>query len=471
MICRLPRAALGLSASADWALPAKPYLRSASMERILWNYQPPSLATWAYLSSLLTIAIYFKFSRLLSVRNLDVLALVALAPGLLLLDQPGDSQFWGYVWLFAVAGWFLIRSFIDQFMVRRPMLEPNLSPGGLVFIAVSLFVFLMVNVVTKQPNLDDLEGPRALDALLQGQAPEEEQDLVRHGPGFPWLFLIPSITTKTLSRTHAVAPHELGPHIVQAATARTITICAHLAVVIGIILIGLWHFENVRTGVAAATLYLLLPYTAQVTGKVDHVVPAALLVWAIAAYRRPLIAGVLVGLVTGAIYYPFFLLPLWIGFYWHRGLVRFSAGFLSMILLLVGSLALTSENAAHFMAQLKMMFGWIRADTPGLRGFWLFYNSSLPYRMPVLAAYAAMCACFALWPPHKNLGTLLSCSAAVMLGTQFLHVKEGGAYIAWYLPLLLLTIFRPNLENRVALATLGESWFGRRRLALGRRAA
>jgi hypothetical protein len=66
---------------------------------------------------------------------------------------------------------------------------------------------------------------------------------------------------------------------------------------------------------------------------------------------------------------------------------------------------------------------------------------------------------------------LLSCSAAVMLGTQFLHVKEGGSYIAWYLPLLLLTIFRPNLENRVALATLGESWFGRRRLALGRRAA
>jgi len=41
-------------------------------------------ATWVYLSSLLTIALYFKFSRLWSVRNLDLFGLILLAPGLLL---------------------------------------------------------------------------------------------------------------------------------------------------------------------------------------------------------------------------------------------------------------------------------------------------------------------------------------------------------------------------------------------------
>ena len=60
---------------------------------------------------------------------------------------------------------------------------------------------------------------------------------------------------------------------------------------------------------------------------------------------------------------------------------------------------------------------------------------------------------------QKNLGTLLSCSAAVMLGTQFWHAHEGGMYMAWYLPLLLLTLFRPNLEDRVALSALSEGWF------------
>ena len=61
----------------------------------------------------------------------------------------------------------------------------------------------------------------------------------------------------------------------------------------------------------------------------------------------------------------------------------------------------------------------------------------------------------ALWPAQKNLGTLMSCSAAVMLGTQFWHPHGGGLYMAWYLPLVLLTIFRPNLEDRVALSRVG----------------
>ena len=34
-------------------------------------------------------------------------------------------------------------------------------------------------------------------------------------------------------------------------------------------------------GVAAAVLYLLLPYTALMTGRVDHALPGALVIWAI----------------------------------------------------------------------------------------------------------------------------------------------------------------------------------------------
>ena len=60
----------------------------------------------------------------------------------------------------------------------------------------------------------------------------------------------------------------------------------------------------------------------------------------------------------------------------------------------------------------------------------------------------------------------MSCSAAVMLAAQFWHGHGGGLFIAWYAPLLILTIFRPNLEDRVALAVLGESWFPRRRVLL-----
>jgi hypothetical protein len=44
-------------------------------------------------------------------------------------------------------------------------------------------------------------------------------------------------------------------------------------------------------------------------------------------------------------------------------------------------------------------------------------------------------------------------------------------YMGWYLPLLLLTIFRPNLEDRIAVTTLGDGWFGKRRLQVRHQAA
>ena len=51
-----------------------------------------------------------------------------------------------------------------------------------------------------------------------------------------------------------------------------------------------------------------------------------------------------------------------------------------------------------------------------------------------------------------------------MLGAQYCQGHEGGLYMAWYLPLLVLTIFRPNLEDRVALSAVIEgrsTWVAR----------
>ncbi len=49
----------------------------------------------------------------------------------------------------------------------------------------------------------------------------------------------------------------------------------------------------------------------------------------------------------------------------------------------------------------------------------------------------------------------MSGSAALMISTQLWAVYGGGISIAWYLPVLLLSIFRPNLEDHVALSVLG----------------
>ena len=426
------------------------------------------------------IGLFFKFSRFWSVRNLDLLLLILLAPGLLLVhygetmqaEANADSlaltkelvdvavnetesaeniasnanerlarglhlEFYGYLWLFCGGLLLLTRLLLDPMMVRRPLLEPNLSPGGLTFIGCSLFVFLMANVIRDQPDSAPIAG---------GEVPAVSVDTPQgtdksRGPGYALVNMLPANMNKTIA------------------------IGSHLAIVVGMVLIGYWHFDNIFMGIGAATLYLMLPYTALMTGRVHHVLPASLLVWAILAYRRPVAAGALLGLASGFVYYPFFLLPLWLSFYWPRGLFRFLGGFVLTIVILVGVLAIPSSD---WIADIRRMFGVMQPAMHGLSGIWKEAAGGWDayYRLPLLVAFIALSVGMALWPAQKNLGTLLSCTAAIMVATQFWHGYGGGTYMAWYLPLVLLTIFRPNLEDRVALTVLGEGWLPRRRAVL-----
>jgi hypothetical protein len=545
------------------------------------GYERIDPTTWVYLSSLLMIGLFFKFSRFWSVRNLDLILLILLAPGLLCVyygdnpkgglsarraisrtsptTNPTDAQRqseppivqptaasrssggenvltaadgasgdlpvpaqhersralkrFGFIWLFCVGALFLVRLLLDPMMVRRPLLEPNLSAGGLTFIGCSMFVFLMANVINSMPTADDLEGPRRADQMMSGQAPK---GLERHGPGYALVFMLPRIhtiatrpnededfnnepvkrvRTWTYQQSGSIQAEYMGLRgngeaklrkasgeimyvdlellsqedrsyirtlTAYSAVAKAMAILSHLAIVIGIVLIGYRHFDNIKTGIGAATIYLMLPYTAQMTGLVEHVLPGALLIWAVLSYRRPLAAGIFMGLAMGVIYYPLFLLPLWLSFYWQRGLMRFIIGVVSVLLLMIVPLAFTAADLPAFWAQLQQMFGLWLPVMDGLEGIWgLGWNPV--YRIPILAAFFVLSVSFALWPAQKNLGTLLSCSAVVMVAAQFWHGFGGGLYMAWYLPLMLLTVFRPNLEDRVALTVLGIGWFPRRR--------
>jgi hypothetical protein len=188
------------------------------------------------------------------------------------------------------------------------------------------------------------------------------------------------------------------------------------------------------------------------------------MVWAVLCYRRPLASGVFLGLAGGMTYYPLFLLPLWISFYWPRGLVRFLTGVTAALV----ALSFFLFSSPDVIQNVRLMFGLRPPAMDDLRGIWdeRLGGWSSYYRIPVLAAFLALASSMALWPAQKNLGTLLSCSAAILVATQFWHGYEGGTYMAWYLPLVLLTIFRPNLEDRVALTVLAEGWLPRRLAAL-----
>jgi riboflavin transporter FmnP len=490
------------------------------MSEILFHYQKVNPTTWVYLSSLLMIGLFFQFNRFWSVRNLDLILLILLAPGLLMINQarsaddviatdeqraelktpaepapdistpaPDESAtnsgqlaaaaanadkarkhmlYMGYLWLLAVSFVWLVRLLADSTMVRRPLLEPNSTKGCLVFLGCSLFIFLMANVITSDPTTDDLKAAKGAESLLQRRDTARDrnkpEEYWRYGPGFYFLHALPSIPTHPFIRGEHPDPSRADELV-----AKTMAIASHFAVVAALVMIGYWHFENIKMGLGAALLYLMLPYTAQMTGHVDHVLPAALLLWAVVLYRRPTLAGIFIGLAASVVYYPVFLLPLWISFYWQRGLARFIMGVLGSVAVMVFSLVLVSDDLLSFWLKVQQMFAlWIpKTNAQVLRGVWGLGWEPW-YRLPVIVACGVLAGFMAGWPAHKNLGTLLSCSAAIMVAVQFWHGfgDGGGMYMAWYLPLLLMTVFRPNLEDRVALTVLGEGWFTRRRARL-----
>ncbi len=469
------------------------------MSHVLFYYQRPEPATWVFLSSFLLLSIYFVFHRFFCVRNLDIVLLLLLAPGLMMVYEgrretiAGNSgvtavglagsvrplddlrlvsmqpifvlqlesanasnlggvadqvdaypapppekswstsnlEFYGFVTLLVACALLMVRMLIDPALVRRPLLVPNLTIGGLGFIGISLFVFLMANVITSTPREQAERGPSL-------------------GPGYPLLNMLPSLPTTpdemqaTWPGREATTGTRWLPNI-----ARILSIVSNLAIVIGIIGVGYWHFDNVKTGIGCAVMYLLLPYTAQMTGNLEHVMPAALMVLAMLAYRQPVISGVLFGLAGGLVYYPLFLLPLWLSFYWHRGLGRLIFGIAISLIVLAGCLLLGGLEA--FGEHISRMFGLWLPRMEGLEGIWAPGRVPPDFRLPVLAGCVLLSASFAFWPSRKNLGSLMCGTAAIMLAVQFWHGYGGGLYMAWFLPFTLLTVFRPNLDDRIAI--------------------
>ena len=56
---------------------------------------------WLFVTLLMCVTLFFKFGRFWSVRNLDLLLLFALAPGMMMLVGTGSSgSWWGYLGLF-----------------------------------------------------------------------------------------------------------------------------------------------------------------------------------------------------------------------------------------------------------------------------------------------------------------------------------------------------------------------------------
>jgi hypothetical protein len=90
--------------------------------------------TWLFYAALLVLAVFFRFSRLLSVRNLDVSLVLALSAALVLNDNwttnspevqsasQGDLSQWSTIVLLSLSVLLIVRLIFDESLTRRPRL-------------------------------------------------------------------------------------------------------------------------------------------------------------------------------------------------------------------------------------------------------------------------------------------------------------------------------------------------------------
>jgi len=403
---------------------------------IFLEFNLPNSATWFYFSLLLGIALLFQFTRLLSLRNWDLLALYLFVPGFLLIQEahqlpPGSDaervpaeRFAGYVWLLAASGYWVVRCLFDLAAVRRPVLRPNLTLQGMGWFGVALFVCLSIVAIRRPAESWQQVGkqPAGISGVKEG-------------------------ATAALAQTQDPVDGSSSDEV-RFWVERCSAILCHLAVVLGLLFIGIFHYRDGDAGVAMGTLYLLLPYTAYHFGQIHHVLPSALILWAAFAFRRPRVSGLLLGLAAGFAFFPVLLFPVWLHFYWKRGGGRFSEGFLIAAAVGLGvtvSVLLGSGLGPEALSRTLFLPDWQPWKIPTTESVWNSVHWA--YRLPVFLAFVAFTLTTFLWPPVRHLGDLLALSAAVLIGIQFWYADRGGLYVLWYAPLLLAMVFRPSTTD------------------------
>jgi hypothetical protein len=435
---------------------------------IFLDFNLPNATTWFYFSFLLAVALFFKFGRLLSIRNGDIVALFLLVPGLLVIhgSRPGPGPavehpavqaaallgqsyspanplattvrvgtfaenphpafaagrwlWFGYLWLMCGTFWFFCRCLFDLALVQRPALAPNLSFGGLAWLAGALVICLMAVALRPSARPISAVTPPAAETAAAADNPSPADGVA--------VFLLRQL-------------FEPPGRVL-----RLFAVLCHLAVALGLVVVGWRHFADPAGGMAAATFYLLLPYTGLYVGQASHAWPAALVVWAVAAYRYPTLAGTLLGLATGTAFFPALIVPAWASFYGGRGVGRFLVAWGLMVGLCLVNLDMALAGAESLPPALQDgLLAWLPWRVPTTEGFWTGIHAA--YRLPVFIAYLAFVMATAAWPSPKNLGHVLALSAAVLAGVQLWYADQGGVYVLWYVPLMLLVVFRPNLQD------------------------
>jgi hypothetical protein len=189
----------------------------------------------------------------------------------------------------------------------------------------------------------------------------------------------------------------------------------------------------------------------------SHIAPAAVTLLAFALLESPVWSGVALAAGIGVLFYPAFMVPAWLGYYWAtpNQLRRFLVGFGIASLVIAGLVLALSRPAGG-----RGLVGTIVYDTIGHQespeaygsspfGFWGQRGGWRGWAMtpladgqsmtrPVVLLFFAFAASTFVVARKRTPAQLALIIATVAMGAELWKIHATATYVTWYYPFLLL---------------------------------
>ncbi len=430
--------------------------------RIRPQFEGPS---FCWLSIVLVFVFLGNSSQVLSLRNLDIILLYLLCPFLLVL---WESKSFAYTGIFAVTLLFFLRCLLGAWLKSKQLLKDNANLRKHTVFVLVLACLLHVQTVYERP-IDDsgLCSVIGAEYIIQtGKLPygTEFGHIGVYGPllyalHIPanWIFQ-PDVNFDSQRGAFDWGPYEEF----EMRGAQTVVLVFDLLAMLGLYCFGRKYGDK-TTGVFLSLAFALCPYVIGIGGAgglqwTSHIVGTAFVVFALVFISRPTVAGLMLALGSGMLYYPAFLFALWFCYYvrtstWREGL-KFLAAFATvglacvvMILILVvpdgESKGLSSLEAFINDTVYFQQFSESYGRSPF--SFWGQYPSIAKWGKPIAgASYLLFCLLIGFVPGRMDIRRLVALTAAVLVGTQFTLSHGGGTYIGFYIAAFIILLFGPS---------------------------
>ena len=433
-----------------------------------------------WFSSAITLLVVFPFRRPFRLQSLDVLVLLSVFPLVMLV---WGHRFETYVTLFVVTGYLSLRCLWKAFARSSTVEATNVPTSRLAGILLLVLVAHLQAVVTRGPDDSGIWSAFGGQYLWRhGRLPYGQ---IGGGATYgPLLYAINAPLTYLLPPTApAGEPGAPGQRVIvdrhniehvgyrncDFLPAKLLVLVFDLALLIGLLVIGR-QSESVQLGLVIALVYAVSGLTiARDLLFISHVAPTTCVVLAIACRRHAIASGVLLGCGAAILFWPAFLIPLWLGYFGSRGLgplLKSAVAITVVGLTAVAAVWLFTEPVEHrgpLTVFLDSTWRHQEGGGPyshsefGLWGQWIRRQPGSAREIDtvkkiVCASYFALCllpTVFVFRRQPVPAMTLIALSAFFALGLQFWKTHGGGLYTGWYFPLTVATLFATGSHEKL----------------------